>query len=57
MNTLPTLTKEQYQSLMQFSDNKDDGYKAVERYGYGDSLNIFLNECNATVALIKQAAN
>jgi len=41
MNTLPTLTIEQYQSLMQFSDNKDDGYKAVKRYGRVDSLNIF----------------
>jgi len=56
MNSLPTLTKEQYQSLMQLSDSKDDNI--VKRYGYGDSLNIFLKECNVSAkAVVKKTTN
>jgi len=56
MHTLPTLTKEQYQSLMQSSDNKDDNI--IKLYGYGDSLNLFLKACNDTVkAASKQTTN
>jgi hypothetical protein len=44
MNTLPTLTNEQYQSLMQLSNKENQNFDMIKLNGFGDLLSKFLIE-------------